>query len=52
MKKIRLNILLLFAISFYACSPKVKSSDDKGVSVMAYYFPPGNFNPESCRFKN
>ena len=48
MKKSGLIILLLFAISFYACSPKVKSSEDKGVSVMAYYFPRrGNFNPES-----
>ncbi len=48
MKKYILLILLLFTISFYACSPKVNSSDDKGVSVMAYYFPHrGNFNPES-----
>jgi chitinase len=48
MKKYGLLILLLFTISYYACSPKVKSSDDKGVSVMAYYFPHWvNFNPES-----
>jgi chitinase len=46
MKKYGLIILFFFAISFYACAPKDKSSE--GVSVMAYYFPRwGNFDPES-----
>jgi chitinase len=48
MKKHSLIILLLISFSFHACSPKVKPSDDKGVSVMAYYYSRwGNFNPES-----
>jgi chitinase len=48
MKKYGLIILFFFAISFYACAPKDKSSEVKGVSVMAYYFPRwGNFDPES-----
>jgi chitinase len=48
MKKHSLIILLLISFLFHACSPKVKPSDDKGVSVMAYYYSRwGNFNPES-----
>ncbi len=48
MKKSGLLISILFAISFYSCTDKDKSSADKGVKVMAYYYPHWeNFNPET-----
>lgn len=40
-------ISILFAISFYSCTTK-NISEDKGVKVMAYYYPRWeNFNPEA-----
>ena len=48
MKKTVLLISILFAITFFSCIMKDKLSEDKGVKVMAYYFPHrGNFNPEN-----
>jgi chitinase len=48
MKKSVLLISILFAITFSSCSMKDKLSSDKGVKVMAYYYPHWeNFNPEN-----
>jgi chitinase len=48
MKKTILLISVLSAISFYSCTMKDKSSMDKGIKVMAYYYPRWeNFHPET-----
>jgi chitinase len=48
MKKFGLVISILFIISFYSCTMKDKTTSDKGVKIMAYYYPRWeNFNPET-----
>jgi chitinase len=45
MKKFLIIASLIFAVSIYSCTTK---APDKGVSIMAYYFPHwGNFHPET-----
>jgi chitinase len=48
MKKTILLISVISAITLYFCSMKNISSENKGVNIMAYYFPRWeNFNPET-----
>jgi chitinase len=48
MKTSSLLITAFLAVFFYSCTNKDKSSQDKGVKIMAYYYPRWeNFNPET-----
>jgi|WetSurMetagenome_2_1015567.scaffolds.fasta_scaffold00169_8 chitinase len=48
MKTSSLLVAAFFSVFFYSCTNKDKSSEDKGVKIMAYYYPRWeNFNPET-----
>jgi chitinase len=50
MKKSLLFISALFAITLFSCTMKNKSQEDKGVKIMAYYYPSWrNFHPENLQ---